>query len=70
VGDFTVREGVTERVRLADLDGDGSVGFNDLLILLATWGACQPPPAECDADLDGRGGVGFGDLLILLAHWS
>jgi hypothetical protein len=25
---------------LADLDGDASVGFNDLALLLGTWGAC------------------------------
>ena len=54
----------------ADLDDDGSVGFTDLLILLASWGDCPDPPAECPADLDGSGGVGFGDLLILLASWS
>jgi hypothetical protein len=53
-----------------DLDGDGSVGFGDLLILLASWGDCPPPPAECAADLDASGDVGFGDLLILLANWS
>jgi hypothetical protein len=23
-----------------DLDGNGAVGFNDLTILLAAWGAC------------------------------
>ena len=53
-----------------DLDGDGVVGFNDLLILLASWGGCPPPPSECAADLDGSDDVGFGDLLVLLASWS
>ena len=38
-----------------DLDGDGKVDFADLLILLANWGSCPPPPAECPADLDGGG---------------
>ena len=50
-----------------DLDGDGSVGVNDLLILLANWGPCE---GDCPADLDGDGVVGFSDLIILLANWS
>ena len=54
---------------LGDLDGDGSVGISDLLILLAEWGQC----ADCDdcrADIDGNCTVGIGDLLILLANWG
>jgi outer membrane protein assembly factor BamB len=54
----------------ADLDGDGSVGFGDLLIVLASWGDCPAPPAECPADLDGSGDVGFADLLLVLSNWS
>ena len=50
------------------LDGDGSVGIADLLILLGGWGACPPPP--CPADLDGDGSVGIADLLLLLAAWG
>ena len=52
-----------------DLDGDGSVGASDLLILLASWGPC----ADCDdciADIDGNCTVGANDLLILLANWG
>ena len=49
-----------------DLDGDGTVGTNDLLLLLASWGAC----GGCPADLDGDGTVGTGDLLVLLAAWQ
>ncbi len=52
-----------------DLDGDGSVGVNDLLILLASWGPC-PDCNDCPADLDGSCSVGVGDLLILLANWG
>jgi hypothetical protein len=54
----------------ADLDGDGFVGFGDLLILLAEWGACPVPPTDCPADLDVDGNIGFADLLLLLASWS
>jgi len=51
----------------ADLDGDGTVGFGDLVIVLASWGKCA---GACAADLDGDGIVGFGDLLFVLAAWS
>ena len=52
-----------------DLDGDGSVGVSDLLILLASWGPCDDCK-DCIADLDGDCTVGVGDLLILLANWG
>jgi hypothetical protein len=42
----------------------------DLVTLLATWGPCPPPPAECDADLDGDLAVDMRDLLRLLSTWS
>ncbi len=54
----------------ADLDGNGSVGIGDLLILLGSWGPCPQPPAACPADLDGDGAVGISDLLILLSQWG
>ena len=53
-----------------DLDGDGSVGIRDLLILFANWGPCPVPPDPCPADLNGDGSVGVGDLLILFANWG
>lgn len=55
---------------LGDLDGDFSVGILDLLSLLASWGACPPPPDQCPADIDGDGMVGVLDLLELLANWG
>ena len=56
----------------ADLDGSGSVGVGDLLILLANWGPCKECklPGQCPADLDGDCTVGVTDLLILLANWG
>jgi hypothetical protein len=47
-----------------DLDGDGTVGISDFLLLLASWGQTGVP-----ADFDG-GGVGVTDFLILLANWG
>jgi hypothetical protein len=53
-----------------DLNGDGSVDVTDLLELLAAWGPCPDPPADCPADLNGDGTVGVIDLLMLLGNWT
>jgi len=53
-----------------DLNGDGFVGIEDFLELLASWGPCPDPPAKCPADLNLDGDVGIIDLLILLASWG
>lgn len=49
-----------------DVDNDGVTGFNDLLQVLATWGACD----LCPEDVDGNGAVDFDDLLMVLAAWG
>jgi len=53
-----------------DLDGDGDVDVVDLLELLAAWGECPDPPADCPADLNGDGVVDVIDLLTLLGNWT
>ena len=54
-----------------DLDGDGAVGIEDFLLLLARWGDCQQPcPPVCIGDLDGDCVVGIQDFLMLLANWG
>jgi hypothetical protein len=57
--------------RRLDLDGDETVGFGDLLIVLAEWGPCPEPcvPLTCPADLDRSCAVDFGDLLLVLSGW-
>jgi hypothetical protein len=45
-------------------DGNGTVGINDFLGLLAQWGE-----VGTDCDFDG-GGVGINDFLKLLANWG
>ncbi|MFO0828525.1 MAG: SdiA-regulated domain-containing protein [Phycisphaerales bacterium] len=48
----------------ADLTGDGSVGADDLGVLLGAWGSSGA------ADLDADGTVGPADLAILLGAWG
>ena len=50
-----------------DLTGNGTVGFDDVLIVLSSWGPCT---ASCDADLDNNGDVGFSDVLQILTAWG
>ena len=49
-----------------DVNGDGIVNTEDLLLLLAAWGECQ----GCPEDLNGDGVVNTTDLLALLAAWG
>jgi len=51
----------------ADLDGDGTVGVGDLLMLLSAWGACD---GSCPADVNNSGVVDINDLLTLLSSWG
>ncbi len=56
---------------LGDLDGDGTVGILDFLMLLAGWGPCDEPCLpSCPGDLDGDCTVGIEDFLALLANWG
>ncbi len=50
-----------------DLDGDGCVGFADLVILLGDYGCTG---GSCVGDVDGDGSTGFGDLVILLGNYG
>ncbi len=49
-----------------DLDGDGEVKMDDLLILIGDWGICD----GCVADIDGDGEVNMDDLLLLIGAWG
>ena len=51
---------------IGDLDGDGIVGVEDLLIVISEWGPCS----GCVADIDGNGVVDVEDLLIVIANWG
>ena len=52
-----------------DVDGDGRVDFEDLLLVLAGYGPCTPG-TPCPADIDGDGAVAFNDILLVLANWT
>ena len=54
-------------VLVGDVNGDGEVGFADLLLVLARWGeAC----GDCPEDLSGNGVIDFDDVLTLLTNWT
>ena len=54
------------QLRIADVDEDGVVDFNDLILVLAAWGVC---PA-CPEDLNEDGVVDFADVLLVLSAWG
>ncbi len=48
-----------------DLDDDGLVNMNDMMLLLLAWGQ-----TDSEADFDGNGVVGHTDFLALLQNWT
>ena len=56
---------------LWDLERDGAVDLDDLVILLTRWAPCDCCGCPCrDADFDGDLDVDFDDLVDLLFHWG
>ena len=49
-----------------DANGDGTVGVDDLLIVIQDWGFC----VICDGDLNGDGWANVNDLLLVIANWG
>ena len=50
----------------ADLDGDSTIGVNDVLLLLVEF-ACS---TNCAHDLDGDEVVGISDVLLMLSSFG
>jgi hypothetical protein len=67
---FIVSAGMGERHCPGDVDGDGVVGFGDLLQMLTEWGAYDDCPPYKAADIDEDCDVDFNDVLIALAAWG
>ncbi|MHC5022803.1 MAG: hypothetical protein ACYTGG_02665 [Planctomycetota bacterium] len=55
---------------VSDINGDGTVGSDDFIEILNTWGFCPDPAEPCPADLDGNGTVGIEDFAQLLDDWG
>ena len=61
----------TITIRIADLNGDGIVGIQDLFIMFGNWGSCpQPCPPACLGDIDNDCFVDITDLFILFGNWG
>ena len=63
--EVTFEREIEPPTRPEDLDGDGVVGVNDLILLLSAWGMTDSP-----FDLNGNGSVGNGDLIFLISAWG
>ncbi|MCP3904928.1 MAG: hypothetical protein GY715_14985 [Planctomycetes bacterium] len=61
------RDGTLGR-RNADVNGDGTVSFADILAIIGAWGPC--PPGDCPADVTGDMTVGFADILGVIGAWD
>lgn len=59
-------EVIPELVFCADLDNNGVVGANDLVILQDNWGCSE----SCVADINGDGNVNINDMQILLQSYA
>ncbi|MCI0675610.1 MAG: DUF3466 family protein [Phycisphaerales bacterium] len=53
-----------------DINCDGAVNVIDLLAVIAGWGACPSPPAQCPADIIPNGIVDINDLLAVISNWG
>ena len=52
-----------------DLNSDGTINIDDVLILINNWNTCVPQ-SDCMYDIDGNGAVDSNDLHILLSLWG
>ncbi len=53
-----------------DADGDDDADFNDILIVLANFGASYSPAADGLGDADHDGDADFDDVLAVLGHFG
>jgi hypothetical protein len=65
IDNLTVDELVCTEPCAADVSGDGTVNVDDLLAVIAAWGATSGP-----ADVDQDGIVNVNDLLLVIGAWG
>jgi hypothetical protein len=65
--DFCILDGLVTPETDGDVNLDGAVDVEDLLLLIGAWGPCT---GACPADVNGDGTVDVEDLLLLLGNWS
>jgi hypothetical protein len=53
----------------ADINRDGAVNTDDLILLIGAWGTC-PNPNSCPADINQNGVVNTDDLILLIGAWG
>ena len=69
-GGFIIRGTARSQLTVSDggdLNGDGTVGSADLIIIFLNWGACGE---LCEGDLNGDGMVDVQDLTMVLFAWE
>ncbi len=68
---FLVLDTTTVTACPADVDGNGAVGFDDLLTVLGSFGMCPMPCVTgCPGDVDGSCSVDFDDLLAVVGTFG
>ncbi|MCP3905935.1 MAG: hypothetical protein GY715_20105 [Planctomycetes bacterium] len=55
---------------LGDLNGNGLIGFDDVLMIVAQWGPTEPCPPHAPEDLSFDCAVNFADILVVIANWG
>ena len=63
--DFTMLADCND-ILMGDVNQDGIVSVDDLLMVISIFGPCQ----GCPEDIDGDGLAGVTDILIILANWG
>lgn len=56
-------------LRPGDVNHDGHVNVNDLLMVINQWGPC-PVPNLCAGDANGDGVINVNDLLVVINNWG
>src|SRR5262245_33451639 len=70
--------GAFELPLATDINGDGTVDVDDLVVVISGWGPCPPSvpdglPGTCPPDIappGGNGTVNIDDLLLVIGSWS